>query len=105
MENIEENKLKMIGGRVPTEFAENFANYCKEHGINQRILFHNLTKWWFERSEIIQWHIHRGRVSEAHAQIAEEVSAQAADEIVSDSEGDSSKQKQKKGRGRSAKSA
>lgn len=100
MENNEEkSEKKMIGGRVPVGFAEKFTNYCKDEGMNQSVLFHNLTKWWMNLDEPIQWLIYRGKVSEAHSQIAEEVaSAQAAADDESAAASDSAKRKRKPGR-------
>ena len=74
MENFNEKKKKMIGGRVPVEFAEKFSNFCKteKEGINLGVLFHNLTKWWMGLPASTQEHIYWGRIKEAHEQIAKE---------------------------------
>ena len=101
MENLHDNSKKMIGGRVPIEFAETFTNYCNDNGINRSVLFHNLAKWWLELPESIQWLIYRGKTKEAHRQIAAEVEA---DTIVSDAEADVAKQKRKQHRIRPSKS-
>ena len=95
---MENNTKKMIGGRVPEEFAELFTNYCNDNGINRGVLFHNLAKWWMELDTSIQWLIYRGSVSVAHEQIAKEVAAQEADAIVSEAEAASLKQKRNKSR-------
>ena len=106
MDNIYTNKKKMIGGRVPVDFADKFSNFCKREGINQGVLFHNLTKWWLNLPESIQWLIYRGKVSEAHSQIAEEVaSAQAAFDDESVAAQASKESKRKQGRHRTSKSA
>ena len=105
MNNFDSNSEKMIGARVPVEFADRFSDYCKEKGIKQNVLFRNLFKWWLDGiDDSIQWLIYRGKTKEAHQQIAEEVAAQAdADAIVTGAEADSARQARKKGRGRRAK--
>jgi hypothetical protein len=103
MENFNEKNKKMIGGRVPIEFADSFSDYCNKKGINRGVLFHNLAKWWIEH-ESIQWLMYEGKVSEAHSQIAKEVALAEADEIVTGAEADAPKQKGKKSQGRRAKS-
>ena len=70
MKNLNEENLKMIGAKVPAEFAEDFKQYCRRHRFNQRELFYNLVKWWHDQEESIQWLIYRGKMEQALSQIS-----------------------------------
>jgi hypothetical protein len=100
MENIDKNDLKMIGAKVPTDFAEKFAAHCKKNKYNQRMLFYNLAKWWLDQDETIQWLIYRGKITDAHSLIS---SAQAAIDDESAAASASANSKRKKNRRRSSK--
>lgn len=97
MENIEENwaenNLKMIGAKVPIEFAEKFTAYCRQKKHNQRLLFYNLTKWWYEQDDINKEHICRGRIQEALLRISEEAQGRA---VVSRAKAQTKRPKQKR---------
>jgi hypothetical protein len=86
MEIYEEKDLELIGAKVPMEFAQKFKAFCRKK-YNQRILFHNIFKWWMDLPEATQEHIYRGRISEAHEQIAKE----EARDVVARSKARSSK--------------
>jgi len=74
-------KTLHIGADVEDiEFVEQFRGYCLKEDFKQKTLIERLTKWWMNLPEPIQWLIYRGKVSEAHSQIAEAASAHAAAE-------------------------
>ena len=86
------------------ELVERFRTYCLKEDFKQKTLIQRLVEWWIEQSDIIQWHIYRGKVEEAHSQIARELALSEADEIVIGAEADAVKQKRKKRQIRRAKS-
>ena len=96
------NKTLHIGADLEDlEFVEKYRKYCLDKDFKQKTLIYRLVDWWMKQDETIQEHIFRGRIAEAHSQIAKEVEA---DKIVSDSEADAVKQRQKPRRARRSKS-
>ena len=92
MENFAEKDEKMLGTRVSADFAEKFTDYCQNKGFKRNLLIPKLINYWLELPEPIQWLIYRGRVSEAHSQIAEEARGRA---VVSRAKARSKDPKQK----------
>ena len=64
MKNFKEENMKLIGAKVPKKFAEKFSAHCRAEKFNQRKLFYNLLRWWYEQDEPTQWLIYRGKYSQ-----------------------------------------
>ena len=79
------------------KFVEQFRTYCLREDFKQKTLIYRLVKWWMELPEPIQWLIYRGKVSEAHSQIAR-IASQSAIEDKGDPASESAKSKHRKER-------
>lgn len=78
MTGNKKNTLHIGADLEDMEFVKAFREYCLKEDFKQKTLVERLTKWWMAQDQITQEHIYRGRLSEAHAQIAEAAQGRAA---------------------------